>query len=38
VLGCLPRLLQTGQLNIPTLPSNFRATADQLSYISVDFP
>ena len=30
-------LQQTGQLNIPTLPSNFRATANQMSYITVDF-
>lgn len=29
---------QVGQLSIPTLPSNYRTTADQLSYIQMDFP
>ncbi|PRW60393.1 type 1 secretion target domain-containing [Chlorella sorokiniana] len=36
--GRIQAVYLTGQLNIPTLPSNFRATADQLSYISVNFP
>ncbi|PRW60571.1 rhamnose-binding lectin-like [Chlorella sorokiniana] len=35
--GRIQAVYLTGQLNIPTLPSNFRATANRLSYITVDF-
>lgn len=36
-LPCLPPA-QVGQLSIPTLPSNYRTSADQLSYVQMDFP
>lgn len=34
----LPCLAQTGQLNIETLPANYRTTADQLGYVEMAFP
>lgn len=31
-------LLQVGQLNLPTLPTNYRTTADAFSWIQMNFP
>lgn len=36
--GRMQATFMVGQLNIPALPANYRTTADQLSYMQMDFP
>ncbi len=36
--GRMQATFMVGQLSIPALPANYRTTADQLSYMQMDFP
>lgn len=37
-IGLPPAHVQVGQLNVPTLPTNYREAASQMSFVQMQFP